>query len=308
MTHLEPRARARVLVTGSRGLIGTALVQALRRAGVEVVGLDLRGDGPERGDVRVASDVLRALDGCDGVIHLAAVSRVIDGEKDPDRCWETNVHGTRHLVDAACRQEDPPWMIYASSREVYGQPATLPADEDTSRNPVNIYGRSKVAAEDLVDAAPLQTAIVRFSNVYGWVGDHADRVVPAFARQAAEGRELRVDGLDHTFDFNHLDDTVRGVVKVVERMQAGASLPPIHFVTGHPTTLGELANLAIELAASSSSVREAPPRSFDVSRFYGHPGRAKHLLGWHAEVSLRDGLRQLIEDARPFASPAEVAS
>ncbi|MCB9681861.1 MAG: NAD(P)-dependent oxidoreductase [Alphaproteobacteria bacterium] len=308
MQEFPARALTRVLVTGSRGLIGTALLRALRHVGVHAVGLDLRADGDERGDVRVTADVARALDGCDGVIHLAAVSRVIDGEKDPDRCWDTNVHGTQNIVEAACRQDPPPWLIYASSREVYGQPATLLADEDTPRNPVNIYGRSKVAAEDLVDASPLQTAIVRFSNVYGWVADHADRVVPAFARQAAEGRQLRVDGVHHTFDFNHLDDTVRGVMNVVDHLRAGASLPPIHFVTGQPTTLGELADLAIELAASTSSMREARPRSFDVARFYGDPGRAKALLGWQAEVPLRDGLRRLIADFRPFTSPAEVAS
>jgi len=102
-----------------------------------------------------------------GVVHLAAVSRVIDGERDPARCWAVNVEGTRTVVEAAQSSPLRPWVIYASSREVYGQPSALPASEDCDRAPLNVYGRSKVAAEDLVTASGLAHAIVRFSNVYG---------------------------------------------------------------------------------------------------------------------------------------------
>ena len=120
-------------------------------------------------------------------------------------------------------------------------------------------------------------------------------MVPAFARQAALGHPLRVDGRGHTFDFTHLDDTVAGVLALVDRLMAGVSLPPIHLVTGAPTTLGELADLAVALAGTTSTIGEAPPRSYDVSAFYGDPSRAADLLGWRAQVPLRDGLAQLIE-------------
>jgi UDP-glucose 4-epimerase len=233
-----------------------------------------------RGDILDRAAVERAIDGCIGVVHLAAVSRVIDGERAPEVCWRTNVDGTRNVIEAALAELRRPWVIYASSREVYGQPGALPASEDAALAPVNIYGRSKVAAEDLTAKADLVTAIVRFSNVYGWVGDHADRVVPAFARQAAAGLPLRVDGSGHTFDFTHLDDTVRGVLAVVAQLEAGATLPPLHFVTGTPTTLGHLASLAVELAGAGSPVVEGAPRSFDVSRFHGDPSRAAAVLGW----------------------------
>jgi nucleoside-diphosphate-sugar epimerase len=296
----------RVAVTGSHGLIGIALTDALARAGFDVRGLDVRAEGPERGDVRDAGDVARLLDGCVGVIHLAAVSRVIDGERDPEACWRTNVEGTRTVLDAA-EASGRPWVIYASSREVYGQPPTLPASEDAPRFPVNIYGRSKVAAEDLAREADLLTAIVRFSNVYGWTGDHPDRVVPAFARQAALAQPLRVDGSGHTFDFTHLEDTVRGLLAVVARLEAGVQLPPIHFLTGTPTTLGRLATLAVEIAGTSSAIHEAPPRSYDVAGFYGDPSRAAELLDWCARIGLREGLSRLIADFRAGLNVPEVA-
>lgn len=302
---LQPAPR--VVVTGSHGLIGTALTAALTKAGYAVRGLDLRAEDVHHGDVRDRDHVERALEGSVGVVHLAAVSRVIDGERDPDGCWRTNVEGTRNVLDAARACARRPWVIYASSREVYGQPSALPASEDAPRVPVNIYGRSKVAAEDLALEADLLTAVVRFSNVYGWTGDHADRVVPAFARQAALGQPLRVDGSGHTFDFTHLDDTVRGLLAVVARLDAGVHLPPIHFLTGTPTTLGRLATLAVGLAGTASAIHEAPPRSYDVAGFYGDPTRAAELLGWRAEIGLREGLSRLISDFRAQLGAAEVA-
>ena len=236
--------------------------------------------------------------GCDGIVHLGAVSRVIDGERDPETCWSVNAEGTRLLVETAQRQPAPPWLIHASSREVYGEVAQLPAGEDTPFDPVNIYGRSKIAGETAVRQSELRSAIVRFSNVYGSTADYPDRVIPAFCRQAANDEAIRVDGLDHTFDFTHLSDTVRGLHILIERLQHGLSDVTLHFLTGVPTTLGELAELAVALAGSSSPIHEAAPRNFDVGRFYGDPSRAEMLLGWRAEVPLREGLARLIEDFR----------
>ncbi|HMV65381.1 MAG TPA: NAD(P)-dependent oxidoreductase [Myxococcota bacterium] len=296
-----------VLVTGSHGLIGTALTVALTHAGYAVRGIDLRADGAQRGDICNREHMDRALAGCVGVVHLAAVSRVIDGERDPEGCWRTNVEGTRNVLEAAQMCDRRPWVLYASSREVYGQPPTLPASEDSPRVPVNIYGRSKVAAEDLARQADLLTAVIRFSNVYGWTRDHADRVVPAFARQAAMGQPLRVDGRSHTFDFTHLEDTAHGLLAVVARLEAGIQLPPIHFLTGTPTTLGQLASLAVELAGSDSPIHEAPPRSYDVAGFYGDPTRAAEVLEWRAKVGLREGLTRLIQDFRVASGTVEVS-
>lgn len=306
MRRMSPAGPSRILVTGSRGLVGTALSSALLAAGYQVRGLDLRAADESRGDVCDRAAVGRALEGCCGVVHLAAVSRVVDGERDPQACREVNVGGTRVLLEAALARPAPPWVIYASSREVYGQPARLPADESAQRRPLNVYGRSKVEAEDLVDEAGLRSAILRFSNVYGSTGDHVDRVVPAFARNAVLGRPLRVDGRDCTFDFTHLTDTVRGILAVVRRLEAGQGLAPVHLLTGVPTTLGELAALAVELAGGGSTVVEAPSRSFDVHRFHGNPLRAAELLGWRAEVGLRDGLARLIRDFRALGEAAGV--
>lgn len=292
----------RILITGSSGLVGTALRRHLESRGMIVVGLDLRGSGGEAGDVRDPAKVRSAIDGCDGVVHLAAISRVVWGERDPEGCWATNVGGLRNVIEAAEALERPPWLIFASSREVYGQPDVLPATEEARFCPVNIYGRSKVEGESFVAASRtrgLRASVVRLSNVYGSVADHIDRVVPAFARAAATGGELRVDGGDHTFDFTHIDDSIRGLGALIEWFSHGGEAPPpIHFLTGQATTLGQLATLAVNLTGGNASIRLAPPRTYDVSRFYGCPGRARKLLGWEPRISIQDGLQRLITDLR----------
>lgn len=294
--------KTRILLIGSAGLVGTAVRAALEKNGAEVIGLDLRSDGKEFGDIREANSIAHAFQGCTGIIQLAAVSRVIFGERDPANCWATNVEGVRNVLSLALAQNPRPWLIFASSREVYGQPDSLPVSEDFPLKPVNVYGRSKVEGENIVHAARsqgLRATVIRLSNVYGSTHDHPDRVVPAFARGAVMGSPLRVDGADHTFDFTHLDDTVRGILALASRLEAGGeALPPIHFLTGQATSLGQLAELAKELAGSPSEVVQAPPRNFDVSTFQGDPERARLLLDWTPRISIREGLGRLIADFR----------
>jgi nucleoside-diphosphate-sugar epimerase len=296
-----------ILITGSSGLIGTAVRASLELSGVSVTGVDIQATGQEFGDVRNPLTIQHAFEGCTGIIHLAAISRVVWGEKDPDNCWATNVDGLANVLGLAKSQKVKPWVIFASSREVYGQPDILPATECSPLNPVNTYGRAKVEGERLINEARtqgLRTAIVRLSNVYGSTADHHDRVVPAFARAAVLGNSLRVDGSEHTFDFTHLDDTVSGIVALATYLDGGNDgLPPIHFLTGQPTTLGQLAAIAREVSKSVSRIVPAPPRNFDVSQFHGSPQRAKELLGWEPQITIREGISRLIADFRAELTP-----
>lgn len=297
----------RILITGSSGLIGDAVASTLRAQGHEVRGLDLVARLPaDRGDVTDAECVRASLEGVDGVLHLAAVSRVVAAERDPERCRVTNVDGTRNVLAAAAHSTAKPWVIVASSREVYGQPEALPVPEDAPHRPMNAYARSKCAAEELALAARrdgLRVAIVRFSNVYGSARDHRDRVVPAFARAALAGEPLRVEGADRLFDFTHVDDVARALDSLVTRLQErNGLLPTLQFVSGVGTTLEELASLAVSLTDTRSDIVDAPGRDFDVAHFVGDPTRAHRELGWRAEISLRDGLARLLGDLRPEVS------
>ena len=297
-------SKDKILITGSKGLIGQSLKNQLCVLGFQVKGIDSAYaiNHLEFGDIQNKELLKEAASECVGIVHLAGVSRVIAGEKNPDLCWKMNVEGTQKILEAANSSPNNPWVIYASSREVYGQQDSLPVNEDAILRPLNIYARSKVAAEELVlDSRNkgLQTAIIRFSNVYGSVDDHPDRVIPAFCRAAAFGGVIRIDGGHNIFDFTYIDDVTAGVVKVINQLQQGCfDLPPIHLTTGQGTTLLQAAELAKSVSVAPLEFLAAPSRSFDVSTFYGDPTRASHLLGWQPKVMIREGIARLVEGFR----------
>jgi UDP-glucose 4-epimerase len=292
--------RGRLLVTGSSGLVGSALTRLLAESGYAVQAYDLRDDDGQ--DILRPKELAAKMHGCKGVIHLAAVSRVVWGENDPARCRTVNVDGLANVLQAASQASPKPWLLFTSSREVYGRRKELPVAEDALLRPVNVYGHTKLQGEALVSSARqagLRTATIRLSNVFGSADDHADRVVPAFVRAALARRPLRVDGRGNTFDFTFVDDVALGLRRVVQLLDRGRrDLPVLHLASGWGTTLGQLAELVLALTDSGSALVDAPKRDFDVDQFVGDPSRAASVLGWRHSTTLEDGLRVLIDAFR----------
>jgi len=286
-----------ILVTGSEGLIGRHVCSILAAAGIDYRSFDIRRSPTE--DVRATEALVSALHGARGVIHLAAVSRVIWGERNPELCEAVNVRALENLLHA-CVEGRRPWFIFASSREVYGQASILPVNEDAPKQPMNHYARSKQRGELLVEAAAaagLRANICRLSSVYGCPHDHVDRVAMAFARAAAgHSDRISIEGSGNTFDFTSVRDVADGLWRLVQATDGGEQLPPIQFVSGHGTTLRELAQMAARAAVKDFFIEEARPRSFDVSRFIGDPARARSLLGWTATADLRTEFERLVRN------------
>jgi nucleoside-diphosphate-sugar epimerase len=294
-------AKNKILITGAKGLIGQSLKNQLGVLGFQVKGIDnaYTCNHLEFGDIQDVELLKKLVPQCIGIVHLAGISRVISGEQNPYLCWNMNVEGTQKILEAAKNSPNNPWVIYASSREVYGQQDKLPVNEDAILLPLNVYARSKAAAEKLVldyRNQGLQTAIIRFSNVYGSIDDYPDRVIPAFCKAAAYGGTIRIDGGHNTFDFTYIDDVTTGIIKVINKLQIGCfDPPPIHLTTGCGTTLLEAAELAKSLSVKPIKFLTAPSRSFDVSTFYGDTTRANRLLDWQAKMTIKEGMARLIK-------------
>ncbi|WP_114391487.1 NAD-dependent epimerase/dehydratase family protein [Notoacmeibacter marinus] len=285
-----------ILVTGSRGLIGKSIIQRLRTRGAKIREFDIAEDAAS--DLCNSLAIANALQDIRGVLHLGGVSRVLWGEKDPETCILANTGATKSILDGCLADPKRPWVIYASSREVYGQSEVLPVDEDFQLHPMNTYAKSKVRSEAYCQAAAregLLVNIVRFSSVYGIATDHPDRVAPAFARAAALGGAIRLEGKDNTLDFTYIDDVVEGLYRLVSLTEDRQQLPPVHLVSGRGVRLEELAQLAQKAADHDIEVYEDPPRNYDVSRFIGSPRRALELLGWKATTPIEDGFLSLIQ-------------
>lgn len=288
-----------ILITGSDGLIGRNVIPLLRARGLHIRGYDRRSDRScDLLDRRALSE---ALKGVSGVVHLGGVSRVVWGQRSPELCIATNEDATSFILDCCASVDEKPWVVYASSREVYGQSDVLPVHEDFACRPMNVYARSKQASESHCQEAVARGVVanvVRFSSVYGDPEDHPDRVTPAFARASAFGGDIFLEGGKNVLDFTFIRDVVRGLELLIAETLKGRLLPPIHLVSGVGTELRHLAELARTLAEKDVRIIPARPRDYDVSRFVGNPQRAYELLGWRTTTSLEDGFRTLVAALR----------
>lgn len=172
---LKRRAK-NLLITGGGGLIGTAARSTFEAANWSVSTLDLRShdlDGRPVDhicDITADTELDARLEGVAGIVHLAAISRVYEAQRQPGKCTLVNLHGTLRLLKSAasagCR-----WIIFGSSREVYGEQPRLPVRETARLQPINHYGRIKLKGERTVAEQRrgngMLHSVLRFSNVYG---------------------------------------------------------------------------------------------------------------------------------------------
>jgi UDP-glucose 4-epimerase len=286
-------AHDRVVVTGGAGFIGSHLVDAilaanqgtvtvldnLHRGRVENLG-NWRGDPRLTvtiGDIRDPATVRSALAGATLVYHLAAQSTVMGAAKDPDYAFSSNVVGTYNVLKAAA-QQGVRRVLFSSSREVYGEPVSLPVDESHPLFSINTYGASKVAGEALCRAFArergLDTTVLRLANVYG--ERDFGRVIPHWIVQARAGGDLTVYGGDQILDFIWVGDVTTALMRAAN---ATLPLPPINVANGTGTKILDLARRVMHLAGSPGEVHVVPRRSIEVTRFIGSTDRMSQFLG-----------------------------
>jgi nucleoside-diphosphate-sugar epimerase len=295
----------KILVTGSSGFIGSALKRLLDENGIKTVTCDIKENPSD--DVRDFSSLHSKIRDVDGVIHLAAVSRVKLAHENPLECINTNIGGIINVLESARRissKNRHPWVIFGSSREVYGESTNLPVVETSPRKAINVYGVSKLSGEELCKAYTenygLKSRVLRFSNVYTGINDHRDRVIPKFILRALNGENLVINGLgEEIFDFTYITDTIQGIWCCIQKIEKDIQLfDDFNISTGVPISLRELAELIIAKCKSKSKIKFATARSYDVNKFYANPDKARKILGFSPSITIDAGLNLAIEELR----------
>lgn len=294
-----------ILVTGSSGTVGTALTEALLDHGFDVTGIDA---APNRWSSRV-DDVTTVVDltdpaavdslptDVDVIVHLAAHARVHDLVKRPTKAKE-NIDMTFNVLEHA-RTADVPRILFASSREVYGnKDKTIYSEEDTFADECESpYTASKISGESLLNAYErcygIETCVLRFSNVYGRY-DASDRVVPLFIAQAHRGRDLTVYGDNKVLDFTFVDDCAEGISLAVRKFHKVSGMT-LNIASGEGTSLVELAEAVRDRYATDVGLTIEPNRTGEVSRHVSDITRAEKILDYEPAYSFDRGLRAAIE-------------
>ena len=320
------------LVTGGTGFIGAGLVKGLVAAGARVRSLDNDSRGSKDklgatasevelivGDIRDPATVARALEGMDGVCHLAYINGTEFFYTKPDLILEVAVKGMMNVIEG-CMQHGVPELILASSSEVYQTPPHVPTDETAPLvvpdvlNPRYSYGGGKIICELLAinyGRARLPRVLVfRPHNVYGpsmgW-----EHVIPQFALRLRELHRRQPQGPlsfplqgtgQETRSFIYIDDMIDGVLRVMDQ---GKHLGIYHIGSGIETTVESLArevarcygrDIVIVPGAlcPGSTLRRCP----DITKL--------RALGFAPKVSLRDGLAETVRwyDEHAHLKPA----
>lgn len=309
---------ARYLVTGAAGFIGARVTEFLTADGHTVIGIDNLNDAYDvrlkqyrldrlrsnprftfsRGDIcdRTFLDGLGVEPGSiDGVIHLAARAGVRVSTENPWLVVDTNLVGTLNLLEYS-RQWQVPKFVLASTSSIYGASPPLPTPEDAdSSHPLQQYAASKKAAETLSHVYHhlygLDVTIFRYFTVFGPAG-RPDLALFRFVQWIAEGRPVKLNGDgSQSRGFTYVDDIARGTI---------LGLKPLGYeiinLGGHESiTMNELIAMVEETLEKPGEVMRGPFHRADIHNSLADVTKARRLLGWNPQVSLREGVRNLVD-------------
>lgn len=306
------------LVTGAAGFIGARTSELLLAQGDTVTGIDDLNDAY---DPRMKEYRLRKLEQrpgfhfvkadlskkeilehsnlrtakFDGVIHLAARAGVRFSVENPWVFVESNVLGTLNMLEVS-RQSGNCKFILASTSSIYGANPPYPTPESASSSePLQPYAASKKGAEALTHSYHhlygIDVTVLRFFTVYGPAG-RPDLALFRFVQWIVEGRPVRING-DGTQSrgFTYIDDIVRGIL---------AALKPVGYeiinLGGHEViTINDLVTLIEDITGKTAIVQHGPPNPADMFTNWADVSKARRLLGWQPEYTMRRGTEKLVE-------------
>ena len=314
------------LVTGGAGFIGSHIAQSLLEQGHPVRVLDNFSTGKREnieelqkqfandqlevleGDIRDASRVEEAVRGVDILFHEAAFVSVPQSMQEPQTCFDVNISGTSLLFDTA-RRAGVRRAIVASSAAVYGESDALPLVEETQLQPKSPYAVSKrvdeIYAELFTDSFGFEVVALRYFNVYG-PRQRPDSMyaaaVPIFARRLLDNKPVTIFGDGgQTRDLINVRDIVRANLIASEHPNAAGKI--FNICTGVETRLLDLLDVMYELLPDVPPHTFDAPRAGDIYRSVGSPQKAANVMGFRAEVSLVDGLKEVLDWMRTKHSP-----
>jgi UDP-glucose 4-epimerase len=318
----------KLLVIGGAGLIGSHTVDSLLREDVgEVIVYDnfvrgrLENLAEARRDPRfkvydIGGDILQtdilqaAMQGVDGVFHLAALW-LLQCHEYPRSAFDVNVRGTFNVMEA-CTRAGVQRLVYSSSASVYGDALSEPMTEDHPFNNRNFYGATKICGEAMLRAFHHRYGLdyvgLRYMNVYGPRQDYQGAYIAVImmmldAIDRGESPTILGDGSE-AFDFVAVEDCAQANVC---SMKASTSDAFYNVGTGKRTSLKELAELLLELTGCTQPINYAPRSQATLVRNrIGCPQKASAEIGYNAAIELREGLQRLIDWRASYK--AEVAA
>ena len=287
---------SQVLVTGGSGFIGRRVVRALLARGASVTVADKRPFPGDDDITMVLGDLCepavreRAVaPGTSLIIHLAAITRVLDSISDPAGTHQINVEATAGLLEQARRQQVGAFLL-ASTNAVTGDVGRATINEDIALRPLTPYGATKAAGEMLLSSYAACYGIagcaLRFSNVYGPGMAEKDSFVPRLMRAARDGHGVEIYG-DGTQvrDLVHVDDIVAGLFAAWDARFTG----PLILGAGESFPVNDILAAARSVTGAPLPAKHIPPKPGEMPAVIVDISRARSI-GFEPQHDLKSGL------------------
>ncbi len=322
LPHALTQIRARWLVTGGAGFIGSHLIETLLGAGQEVVTLDNFATGRRRNlelvrasvgeacwarhrlieaDIRDAAVCAAACDGVQYVLHQAALGSVPRSIADPLLSHAANVNGTLNMLVAA-RDAKVERFVYASSSSVYGDHPALPKVEDVIGRQLSPYAVTKYVTELYASVFArtygLQSVGLRYFNVFGARQDPAGpyaAVIPRWVKSMLAGEAVQIFGDGETSrDFCYVKNVVQMNLLAALTESPEAVNRVYNVAVHHRTSLNMLFGMLRDLMGVKAVPEYRDFRPGDVRHSLADVGLAQDLLGYEPTHDLEQGLREAL--------------
>jgi UDP-glucose 4-epimerase len=304
------QAEPTVIVAGGAGYIGSHMVRMLGEQGYRPIVVDNLATGHadavegallcrgEIGDAAFMAELLREhRPAC--VMHFAAASLVGESVADPAKYWRNNTLQTLALLDTM-RECGVGQFIFSSTAAVYGDPLEVPMREGHRRQPINPYGRSKLAVEHAVEdygrAYGLRSVTFRYFNAAGahpdgTLGERHEpetHLIPLVLQVASGRREFIARfGSRHATadgscirDYVHVQDLCAAHLLALRRLEAGGGSAVYNLGNGQGHSVNEVIEAARRVTGHAIPVRDDPPREGDPPSLVADASAAKAELGW----------------------------
>ncbi len=302
-----------VLVTGGAGFVGSHVTRECLDRGAEVTVVDnlfagRRAQVPDGAtfheiDLRNRDEITTTLleDAPDVVIHLAALHYIPYCNDNPEEAFDVNVMGTRNLLEAVQVRGDVDRVVYASTAAVY-PPREQPHAVADDPGPMDVYGRTKLVGEDLLELFHERTGVpaasARLFNVYG-PNETNPHLIPAILDQLDAGGDgphrIELGNLSPARDFVYVGDVADALVALAT--DASDAYRTYNVGTGTAHTVREVVDRTSDALDAEIVVTqdEDRVRESDRPHLCADTSRIEAELGWTAETDLVEGLRRLVE-------------
>lgn len=300
----------RILVTGGLGQVGSYLVERGLSENYEITILDNFSNNLNnvkfpsntriiKGDIRNPKIVNELASKADTIIHTAAQINVNKSIDDPIYDADNNINGTLNLLEAA-RKSDIERFVYISSAAVYGDPITLPINEEHPTNPLSPYGLSKLTGEKYTrlyyKLYGLPAVCLRPFNIFSPRQNPSSPysgVITKFIEKVRNNRNPIIfgDG-NQTRDFVYIEDVVAAIFNTMENKKAVGDV--FNIGTGKPTRIEELAKMIIKVSNKKLEPEFAPASIGDIRESYATIKKAGEILGYKPKYLLEQGLKLCI--------------